>query len=442
MQRAEGYKELFQGIDVPVKLADGSFKVPINFDNGATTPPFKYVCETIEEKIGMYGAVHRAGQKSIYSTESYEESKQKVLNFFGLKPEDGYCVIYTKNTTEGLNLLAHELCQREGTKVLSTRMEHHANDLPWRKMAKLFYIEVDENGLLRLDELEEKLKNAAGSIQYVTLTGASNVTGYINPIHAVAQIVHQYGAKLIVDAAQLVAHYPIKIKGTRADENIDFLVFSAHKIYAPFGVGVVIAKKEYINKSWPYVQGGGAVAAVFDDDVYFKDSPDKEEAGTPNYLGVIALSAALDMMTSVGMNQIVRHEQKLKNRMLAGLRGIPKVTLYGDPLYKARLGVISFNIEGMHHSLVNQLLAERGGIAVRNGCFCAQPYVARLLGVSDRERYEMMQQPQRPEPGMVRASLGLYNTEDEIDDFLEMIQEICGLKDSELKRAIRYRLKF
>lgn len=441
MPTIDNYRKLFIGIDTPVVLADGSLRTAINFDNGATTPPFKYVGQVIEEKIGMYGAVHRAGQKSIYSTEAYEESKRKVLKFVGVTPEDGYCVIYTKNATEGLNLLAEELCISHGTKVLTTRMEHHANDLPWRKRAKVFYVEVNEKGLLCLDELEEKLRCGAGTIGYVTVSGASNVTGYITPINKIAHIVHKYGAKLIVDAAQLVAHYPINMKGTRGDDSIDFLVFSAHKMYAPFGTGVIIAKTELLQTCTPYITGGGAVKAVFDDDVYYKCTPDKEEAGTPNYFGVMALSAAIDMLMSIGMNKITRHEQKLKNRLLSGLMNMPKVILYGDPSYSARLGVVTFNVAGMHHSVVNQILADRGGIAVRNGCFCAQPYVSRLLGVSDKERYELMLNPERPEPGMIRVSFGLYNTEEEVDAFLEIMKWICGNKDMEFKRAIRYRRK-
>ena len=441
MPTIDNYRKLFIGIDTPVVLADGSLRTAINFDNGATTPPFKYVGQVIEEKIGMYGAVHRAGQKSIYSTEAYEESKRKVLKFVGVTPEDGYCVIYTKNATEGLNLLAEELCISPGTKVLTTRMEHHANDLPWRKRAKVFYVEVNEKGLLCLDELEEKLRCGAGTIGYVTVSGASNVTGYITPINKIAHIVHKYGAKLIVDAAQLVAHYPINMKGTRGDDNIDFLVFSAHKMYAPFGTGVIIAKTDLLQTCTPYITGGGAVKAVFDDDVYYKCTPDKEEAGTPNYFGVMALSAAIDMLMSIGMNKITRHEQKLKNRLLSGLMNMPKVILYGDPSYSARLGVVTFNVAGMHHSVVNQILADRGGIAVRNGCFCAQPYVSRLLGVSDKERYELMLNPERPEPGMIRVSFGLYNTEEEVDAFLEIMKWICGNKDMEFKRAVRYRRK-
>lgn len=428
MYRMSNYRELFNGIETPVKLADGSYKIAINFDNGATTPPFKYVDCVLQESIGMYGAIHRGGQKACHSTVLYEDTKEKVLDFFNLSQQDGYCVIYVKNTTEGMNLLANELCNQAGMKVLTTRMEHHANDLPWRRNALAFHVEVDESGRLRIDEFEEKLAFAQGTIKYVTVTGASNVTGYINPINKIAQIAHKYGAKIIVDAAQLVAHQTIDMKGNAKDEYIDFLVFSAHKIYAPFGTGVIIAKRDILEQCAPHVIGGGAVTAVLDNDVYFKHTPEKDEAGTPNFLGVMALSAALDMMKKVGMHHVVLHEQQLKKHLLKGISEIPQVILYGDPHKKERIGVVPFNIEGRHHTEIARLLGDLGGIAVRNGCFCAQPYVSRLLHVSDKERYQLMLHPEQPQPGMVRVSLGLYNTVSEIDEFLEILKGICSKK--------------
>lgn len=434
MQKLNNYRELFDGIETPIRLDDGSFKIAINFDNGATTPPFKYVNQVIGESIGMYGAIHRGGQKALYSTEAYDATKPKILKFFNLSPEDGYSVIYVKNTTEGLNLLANELCN-EGTKVLTTRIEHHANDLPWRRKSMIFYVEVDEKGLLKLDELEEKLIFAQGTIKYVTVAGASNVTGYIIPINKVAQIAHKYGAKIIVDAAQLVAHHKIDMKGRLPGEYIDFLVFSAHKMYAPFGAGAIIARTEVLEEYVPHLVGGGAVMAVLDHDVYYKNTPDKDEAGTPNYLGVMGLSAAIDMMNHIGMENIIKHETLLKNRMITGLFSMPKVILYGDPYYKDRLGVITFNVLGMHHSEVMQILADYGGIAVRNGCFCAHPYVARLLGISDRERYELMLHPERPSIGMIRASIGLYNTDEEVDEFLELMRWISGSRAGNLRKS-------
>ena len=419
------YGNLFSGIDVPVRLKNGNYVVPINFDNAATTPSLKKVEEFIYENMHMYGSVGRGGQKSQYCTEAYEVSREEVLNFFGLSIEDGYEVIYVKNTTEGLNLLASGLCTTGRTKVLTTRMEHHANDLPWRFAARPYYCEVDiDNGMVKLEEIERRLVLGNSTIEYVTITGASNVTGYVNKIHEIAKLVHRYGAKIIVDAAQLVAHREIDIKGKAKDENIDFLVCSAHKMYAPFGSGVIVAKKELIANMYPMLQGGGAVSFVMDDDVYYKEQPYKDEAGTPNFLGVMALVAAMTVLKKVGFDNIYAHEKELTDRVLNGLRDIKRVKLYGAISRYDRLGVIPFNIEGINHHEVGNFLQDKRGIAVRTGCFCAQPYVRRLLKLDKEAQYEFLINPKLKEPGMVRASFGLYNTNEEVDEFLNVIESI------------------
>ena len=419
------YGNLFSGIDVPVRLKSGNYVVPINFDNAATTPSLKKVEEFIYENMLMYGSVGRGGQKSHYCTEAYEVSREEVLNFFGLNKEDGYQVIYVKNTTEGLNLLASGLCTTARTKVLTTRMEHHANDLPWRFYARPYYCEVDiEDGKIALEEIERKLILGNSTIKYVTITGASNVTGYVNKIHEIASLVHHYGAKLIVDAAQLVAHRKINMKGKGKDESIDFLICSAHKMYAPFGSGVIVAKKELIANMYPMLQGGGAVSFVMDDDVYYKEQPYKDEAGTPNFLGVMALVAAMTVLKKVGFDNIYAHEKELTDRILGGLKDIKGVKLYTDITGTDRLGVIPFNIDGMNHHDVGEYLQDTRGIAVRTGCFCAQPYVRRLLKLDKEAQYEFLLNPEIREPGMVRASFGLYNTIEEVDEFLNVIESI------------------
>lgn len=417
----ENYCKLFSGIDTQIQLPNGEMVTPINFDNAATTPPFKKVDEFICENIKMYGSVGRGGQKSTYCTSAYEVSREVVLNFFGLEEKDQYEVIYVKNTTEGINLLANMLCNRNDQKILTSRMEHHANDLPWRELGKPFYCEVTHEGKLDLDDFENKLKRAKGTIHYVSLTGASNVTGYINPINRLAKIVHQYGARFIVDGAQIIAHHMINIKGNSEEEALDGLVFSGHKMYAPFGSGVVIVKKEIIQGKRPFLLGGGSVSAVFDDDVYYKDSPYSEEAGTPNFLGAMSIVAAMSVLKNIGYDKITQHEAYLKNRLINGLMDLPKIRLYGDPYESERLGVVSFNIENCPHYEVGELLQNRRGIAVRTGCFCAHPYVTRLLGMTNDERYEYINKNGEKSLGMVRASLGLYNTEEEVDEFLECI---------------------
>ncbi len=419
------YRLLFKGIEVPVETQDGSYVVPINFDNAATTPPLKHVDQFVCDSISMYGSVGRSGQKSAYCTETYIKSKEEILSFFNAKKEDGYTVIYVRNTTDGINLLARALKDKGEYKILTTRMEHHTNDLPWRENAHVFYINTNELGRISLSDIEEKMLYAQGTIKYITVTGASNVTGYINPIYEIAKIAHRYGAYIIVDGAQLVAHQEIFLNGTGNNDAIDFLIFSGHKMYAPFGTGVVIARKEVLKETRPYLYGGGAVKAVFDEDVYWKDIPDKDEAGTPNYLGAMAVVAATGVLRHIGFKTIAEHERDLKERLLMGLSQIPKVILYGDIQDKERLGVIPFNIEGIHHARVGKLLADKRAIAVRTGCFCAQPYVARLLGVTDKERYHYMLNPHLPEPGMLRASVALYNTKEEVDEFLNTVDYIA-----------------
>ncbi|WP_308415485.1 aminotransferase class V-fold PLP-dependent enzyme [Sporanaerobium hydrogeniformans] len=421
------YRELFSGIEEKIQLEDGSYRVAINLDNAATTPPLKKVDEFIYTNILMYGSVGRGGQKSHYCTQAYEISREEILSFFGISKEDGYTTIYVKNTTEGINLLSNILCRDKTTKVLVTRMEHHANDLPWRRAAQTFYIEVDSEGKINLDELENKLRRSIGTISLVSLTGASNVTGYITPIYEIAQIVHRYGAKLVVDVAQLVAHRAIQVKGTGKGDHIDFIVFSGHKMYAPFGCGVVIGPKEIFDLAPPYMIGGGIVTAVFDNDVYYKRAPEKEEAGTPNFLGAMAIVAATTVLQKIGFEAIEKHEKALTIRLISGLSQYKEVILYGDQRGE-RVGVVPFNIRGITYDKVGEFLEKKCGIAVRTGCFCAQPYVARLLNISDDERYQKMQDFNATMPGMVRASLGLYNTEEEVDTLIESIGKLIGGK--------------
>lgn len=417
------YRYLFDGIDTPVRLADKGMTVPINFDNGATTPPLKWVNETIRKNALSYGPIARgAGQKGDYCTNQYESSRGKVLDFVGLSGRDDYSVIYVKNTTEGLNLLANVLYPFKQVAVLTTRMEHHANDLPWRHTANVEHVEVDQLGRLNLNELETRLAYNP-RIKFVTVTGASNVTGYINPIHKIARIVHKYGAKLIVDAAQLVAHKRINMAGTCKDEQIDFLVFSGHKMYAPYGSGVVVGLTHYLNNAEPFIRGGGAVDVVLDDDVIWGESPYLHEAGTQNYLGVMSLVAAMQVLNRVGFEAIESHEIKLRNYLLKELSSIPRVKLYGDVNYlQDRLCVICFNVEGIHFEQVAAKLASRFGIATRYGKFCAHPYVNRLLEM-DGERVCLSEHAHNGEDiGMVRISLGLYNTLGEAKDFIDALK--------------------
>ena len=419
-------RDLFMGLDEKVYDYYGKCIDGINFDNAATTPPIKSTIEYIEEMSNIYASIGRGtGQKAEISTCLYQESRNFLLDFFNVKDKEKYVVIYVNNTTEAINRLANVLPKDPDEVVLTSRMEHHSNDLPWRKRGLVEHIEVDKNGRLKIDELKNNLEKNNGKVKYVSLTGASNVTGYVNDIHSIAKIVHRYGAKLIVDGAQLVAHKKIDMSGECEDEQIDFLVFSSHKIYSPFGIGVIIGLREDLEKGNPDYVGGGTVELVEDNNVVYLPTPDKNEPGTPNFLGVMALINTLAVIKSIGYDYIEEHEKILLNKILDGLKSIPKIINYGDTEnIDDRLGIVTFNIEGIYHRDVAEMLAKKKGISVRHGWFCAHPYCRRLMNVSEEEAREFLENPAKKMLGMVRVSFGIYNSESEIDTFFNVIEDI------------------
>ncbi|GAA0077519.1 aminotransferase class V-fold PLP-dependent enzyme [Clostridium sp. CTA-5] len=423
-------RDLFFGIDEKVYDYNGHRIDSINFDNAATTPVFKSTFPYIKGFSKTYASIGRGtGQKAEITTQLYYESKSFLMDFFHIKDRDKYTVIYVNNTTEGINKLAKTLTKNDDEIVLISRMEHHSNDLPWRKRGKVEYIEIDKEGRLNFEELEEKLSNSLGKIRYVSLTGASNVTGYINDIHKIAKIVHKYEARLIVDAAQLVAHKEINISGSCEEEKIDFLVFSSHKIYSPFGIGVIIGLKEEFKNSLPDYLGGGTVELVLDNEVKYLEPPEKNEAGTPNFLGVMALINSLKIVRTIQYSFIEEHEKILLKRILQGLASIPKVINYGDTInIYDRLGIAVFNIDGFYHRDVAEILAKKRGISVRHGWFCAHPYCRRLMNVSEEEAKCFLEDYNKKMPGMIRVSFAPYNTVKEVDLFLNAIEDIVSGK--------------
>ena len=419
------YRQLFDGIEVPVKLEDGSSIVPINFDNGATTPPLKSVTELIIENIKNYGPIARGtGQKGDICTTEFEEARKIILDFFNLGKLDTHTVVFTKSTTEGINILSKVLKREKNEIVLTTRMEHHANDLPWRFSGNVEYVEVDEMGRINIEDIENKLIENKGLIKYVSITAASNVTGYLNPINDIARLCHKYGAKIIVDAAQIVAHKEVNMKGKKYNEQIDFLVFSGHKIYAPFGCGAIVGLKQELSDVDPFLKGGGCVKGVFDKYVIWDDIPKRLEAGTQNFFGAISMAKAMKDLKKIGFNNIYNHEMDIKNHIIRNMKNMENIIIYGDSNnINDRLGVITFNIENKDYEYVAKKLANESGIALRCGKFCAHPYVFRLLGVSDLNGYiDVINDAE--DYGTVRASLGLYNTMKEANIFLDKLEDI------------------
>ena len=421
----DNIRQYVAGLDEPVELADGTARPQINFDNAATTPALIPVMEEVNRKLLMYGSIGRGfSQKSNYSTELYEETRRTVLSFVGLDQTEDYeyTCFYVNNTTDGLNKLASALITDPEDLVLSTRMEHHANDLSWRERCRVIYAEVDDLGRVRYDEIERLLQE--NSVKLVAVTAASNVTGYVTDVHRVAKLAHQYGAMIVVDGAQIVAHREFSMKGETPEENIDFFVFSAHKMYSPYGGGAVIGLRSVLNEHIPEFYGGGTVEIVGDYSVTFKDAPALYEAGSPNYPGVVGMGKAMEILKEVGFDAIQAHEQKLIRRMIDGLKEFDHVVIYGDTEnISDRVGVVTFNFTDINSYFLAVKLSEIGGVATRRGAFCAHPYVWRLLGIPDDTLDIYQDCGASGTPGMIRVSFGIYNTEEEVDEFLRVLAE-------------------
>lgn len=419
------------GIDTLVPVLDGSARPYINFDNSASTPSFRGVLDKVGELMSWYSSIHRGtGFKSLVSTQAYEQARQVVAEFVGADPQEDV-VIFGKNTTEATNTLAAVTPWERGDVVICSLMEHHSNDLPWRQYARVVYVGVDAIGQLDLDDYERKLRQHAGHIRLVAVTGASNVTGFTPPVYLMAEMAHRHGARILVDCAQLAPHRAVH-KGLAGSERyLDFVTLSAHKLYAPFGTGALVGPRQYFSQTAPQMRGGGTIEVVTLDEVHWTEAPERNEAGSPNVPGAVALAASLRILSQVGMENLATHEKELTHHILRRFQEIDALWVAGsaDPdRLDDRLGVISFNLNGLHHAQVAAVLAYEGGIGVRNGCFCAHPYILRLLRV-ENEAYESFRSrvlggDRTNMPGLVRASFGCYNTTEEIDVLIEWLQRI------------------
>ncbi|MFH1640564.1 MAG: aminotransferase class V-fold PLP-dependent enzyme [Candidatus Omnitrophota bacterium] len=420
------------GVDKEVPLLNGKTRPYINFDNAATTPPFKSVLEKVTAFSEWYASVHRGtGFKSLLSTQVYEESRKKVMQFVGRQDKERV-VIFTCNTTCSINKLCQHMELGDNEVILLSLAEHHSNMLPWRVNCPVEQVDLfDEQDNFSCQKLEDVLRTSKKKVRLLAITGASNVTGSMPAIREVSRIVHKYGAELLVDAAQLIASRPVDMLAMDHPERIDYLAFSAHKMYAPFGVGVLIGPAEIFRKGRPYQVGGGTVDLVTLEDIQWTEVPEREEAGSPNIIGVVALVEAIEVLNRIGWNFIVNHNRLLTKRLLEGLRSIPGVTIYGNSDLDSpvdRVGVVSFNAKEIPHALLAAILGYEWGIGVRNGCFCAHPYGIKLLGI-DKEQLKHHAELIRDgdwtkAPGMVRVSFGLYNTEEEINFFIKALKTI------------------
>ncbi|MHB8507994.1 MAG: aminotransferase class V-fold PLP-dependent enzyme [Candidatus Dormibacteria bacterium] len=418
-------------MNTAVPVCGGGMVPYTSLDNAASTPPLRAVRDAVHEFAEWYSSVHRgAGYKSAVATHAYEEARCIVSAWLGVDTAE-QSLIFVKNTTEAINIIANQLARREPRGVITSVMEHHADLLPWRHRCDHLLVDVDGAGRMDMAATEQAFVSNPGRIALLAVSGASNVTGQVNPIHDLAEMAHRHGARILVDAAQLAPHRAIDVLATTDPRHLDFVAISAHKLYAPYGCGALVAPRDFF-KSEPQVLGGGAIDLVTREETLWADLPDREEAGSPNVVGAVALACALRQLGVMGMEAIQAHEASLTQCALTGLAGAAGLRIYGsaDPgRLGDRLGVIAFNIEGIHHSLVAAALSWEWGIGVRDGCFCAHPYLFHLLGMTKLEITTLRDRvatggPNRL-PGAVRASFAPYNTAADCMRLVEAVSAIA-----------------
>ena len=379
----------------------------VYLDNGATTQKPLCVLDAMrEEYLNVNANVHRGVHwMSQQATDLHEAARETVRKFINARSTTE--VVFTRGTTESLNLVASsfvEGCMKEGDEVIVSTMEHHSNIVPWqlqeqRKGIVLKVIPMTDEGELQLEEYEKLFTERT---KLVSVTQVSNVLGTINPVKEMIRIAHEHGVPVVVDGAQSVPHFAVDVQ----DLDCDFLAFSGHKVYGPTGVGVLYGKEEWLDRLPPYQGGGEMIERVSFEKTTFERPPLKFEAGTPDYIATHGLATALDYVTSLGMDNILAHEQDLTRYALQQLREIEGMHIYGHRNDSGD-AVISFNVGDIHHMDLGTLL-DQLGIAVRTGHHCAQPLMDRL-GIL----------------GTVRASFGLYNTREEVDALVAGIKRIA-----------------
>ncbi|MCQ4122475.1 aminotransferase class V-fold PLP-dependent enzyme [Rhodococcus tibetensis] len=389
------------GADLRVPLVQGGDCTYVNFDYAASAPALARVTDRIGALLPTYSSVHRgAGYASRVSTECYEEARDTVARFVGAR--DDQVVVFTRNTTDSLNLLAG--CVPGSTVVLD--IEHHANLLPWK----------NSRVVRAADTLAETVRLLVAELcsrptALLAVTGASNVTGEVLPIAALADVAHRCGARILVDGAQLAPHRRIDLEAW----GVDYLAFSGHKLYAPFGSGVLVGKRDWLDAAEPYLAGGGAVRNVTVESTEWAPAPARHEAGTPNVLGAAALAAACDALADLDFGRVAEHEAALTSRLLSGLAdvgGVEFLRLWSDA--PDAVGIVTFTIDGFEPGEIAAYLSAEHGIGVRDGRFCAHPLLTRLG---------------RPD-GAVRISVGLGSSSADVDRLVDAVRTlVAGRRD-------------
>ena len=405
------------GDGMPVPCVDGQDRPYVALDAAASTGVLEPVLRRVEEFLPTYSGVHRgAGYKSQLATNAYEGARDAALSFAGREGRDDVAII-CRNTTEAINHLAYRLRLRPSDVVVTSVVEHHANLLPWSRAATCRYVECGSDGTFTASDVVAELDRSPKP-QLLAVTAASNITGWLPPIEEIIDASHSREVPVVLDCAQYAPHRPLP-------ERADFVAWSGHKMYAPFGAGVLVGPRKAFADGDPFLAGGGAVDLVGLDEVVWTEPPDREEAGSPNVVGAVALHAAIDTLGEIGWPAIIAHDRHIAHLLRDGLARIPGVTVLGPDLRTDTLPVATFTVAGLSHALLAARLSAEHAIGVRHGCFCAHPYLMRLLGLGDAEVTEFRDEVRRGDrtrmPGAVRASAGINTTEADINRLLSAV---------------------
>lgn len=393
------------GSELLVPLADGRVTDYANFDHGASAPCLESVRAAVEAALPSYASVHRGnGYASRITTQWYERARAEVHTFVGARATDQ--VIFTRQTTDALNLLARAL-PADAT-VIVFESEHHAALLPW-PAERTTRLPAPTSSAGAVTAVADALRAAPEGPRLVVVTGASNVTGEIFPIAELSAVARAHGARICLDAAQLAPHRVVDIEAL----DVDWVALSGHKLYAPYGAGALIGRADWLNNAEPYLYGGGATAAVQGDATVWNEGPARHEGGSPNVIGAIALAAACAAITR-HRDAIEQHERSLLARLRTGLAQLPGVTTYSIFGEEAdRVGTVCFTLDNLNSTLVSAALSAEYGIGVRDGKFCAHPLVGHLLADSPEHCTA------------VRASLGLGTTREHVDRLLDAVRTLA-----------------
>ncbi|MEV8564290.1 aminotransferase class V-fold PLP-dependent enzyme [Streptomyces sp. NPDC051322] len=413
------------GRDVSVPLVTGGEVGYAALDYAASAPALQRVWDDVAAYAPYYGSVHRgAGYLSQLSTDLFENSRSTIAAFLGCRED--HQVVFTRSTTDSLNLLAAAL--PAGCEVFVFETEHHASLLPWRD-ATVTYLDAPRTPQQAVETLERALAaRAAAGPALVCVTGASNVTGELWPVAELAAAAHAHGARIVLDAAQLAPHHPVDIVAL----DVDWVAFSGHKLYAPFGSGVLAGRSDWLQDAEPYLAGGGASRQVSRRadggvDVEWHSTAARHEAGSPNVIGAYSIAAACKALTEAGFDSLVEREQALIAKVREGLAEVDAVrvlSLFGDEA--PRVGVISFVVEGWNSSHFAAALSAEYGIGVRDGLFCAHPLVRTLLGGDPQDQGECGAPEGAPGASLnaIRVSFGAGTPDEHVERFVSAVKEL------------------